>query len=196
VAAATRKYQIEEKRLRYLQKVNHSVSQQEIEDLRETFHRSLAGLGESELRLDGIRMILCSLFFLCFFFTGCGPREIKDKSEALRVTSRTPEIRDDLGVADFLQGLETHVAFMKGPELRRFPQLQFGQATISRESYSRALEQLLADVRADADPEARLKKALADNFDFMEVFGDPNWGDVFMTSYFCLLYTSPSPRDH
>jgi hypothetical protein len=39
-----------------------------------------------------------------------------------------------LGVADFLQGLETHVAFMKSPELRRFPQLQFGPVTITREA--------------------------------------------------------------
>jgi membrane-bound lytic murein transglycosylase A len=202
-AKAAANFTEEEQRLLYLQKVNSSVSNAEIQSLRSGFQRTLQALDQTELRLDGIRMILLSAFFMLFVFTGCGPREIRDRSEALRFTNHIPEIIDDLGSADFIQALEANVNFLKSDESKRFPVLQFGESFLSRQEYASSLEALLKSVK-DASQvdlsnplaaDQKIKEFLLANFEFHEVYGDPSWGDVFMTSYYePFLPASPQPK--
>lgn len=100
----------------------------------------------------------------------------------MRLTSDTPAFNDDLDLKGLSSALEANIKQLRlkndAPE-----GMDFGPRRVPREEYARALEYLLAKARADETGEA-FRKAVREKFETYEVYGQEDWGQVFITSYY------------
>lgn len=127
-----------------------------------------------------LSFIVCLLTFV--WLAGCARAPIKDVSQAMRPTKVPENLQDDLGLFDFSRVLSINIERLKsyGAPLEV---MRFGPVTVSREVYVVALQELVDALTAD--PSGRLFfNQLKENFEFYEVYGDEQWGSVFITSYF------------
>ena len=124
--------------------------------------------------------ILPILLSLLFSFS-CTRVALKTAQDALRQTSGSIELSDDLALGPLIQGLKIHQQILakKPPGT----QLHFGSKTVSAQDYARALERIIADYQKNSDT-SHFFSFLKENFDFYEPFGRDDYGDIFLTSYF------------
>lgn len=119
---------------------------------------------------------------LMILLASCARSAIRSPLEAMRPTRGLPELKDDLEFAGLIAGLEANVKFIA----ERLPPghvFNFGPRAVPKAAYLAALNTLLEAGRADASG-ARFRAALAAGFDTYEVYGDEEWGQIFMTSYY------------
>lgn len=123
---------------------------------------------------------------------GCARAPLRSTESAMRRAS-VPALQDDLPREPLLEAIEREIAFFETlPQTRTF---SFGDRVLSQTEYVAALNRFLEIGRAEMDP-ARFREAVANGFDFYEVYGDKDWGDVFITSYYePLLQGSPVRTD-
>ncbi len=120
-------------------------------------------------------LIMCSIVAV-----SCARSPIKSTSQAMRPATM-PELQDDLEFHSLVAGLEANIKFLR--ERPSGGVLGFGPRAIPREEYLVALEYLLTEAKADPSGE-RFRHVLKERFEAFEVYGQDNWGEVFMTSYF------------
>lgn len=115
-----------------------------------------------------------------FLSLSCAHREIKNPNEAMRLGQAPDTLTDDLDRDSLIKGLKDHIQhFSKRPTLN----MRFGEKSIKSADYVASLQQLLSIV--EKSPNAQeWQQFLKQNFDFYEIFGNKEWGEVFMTSYF------------
>lgn len=120
--------------------------------------------------------ILCIFIFL----SGCMRKAIEGPEQAMR-PAVTPHLHDQLDRDSLALALERSVSY-----LRRSPdsELVFGEKRILRADYARSLEALLHQVRSPANTKSSLLNYIGNNFEFMEIYGDKDWGELFLTAYF------------
>ena len=112
-----------------------------------------------------------------------------DRENALRPTSAPSELaRDDLPLADLARATRTEIDYLKANASAGGPWV-FGPRTVSREEYIAGLERFAALAEQTAQDTApdrgeKFARAISDAFDFFEVYGQQNWGDVFISSYY------------
>lgn len=110
----------------------------------------------------------------------CAHRAIKNPNEAMRLAQAPATFMDDLDRDSLIKGLKDHIQYLsKRPNLN----LRFGEKSVNAGVYANTLKSLLAIVEQNPNPQA-WQEFVKQNFDFYEIFGDKEWGDVFMTSYF------------
>lgn len=122
--------------------------------------------------------------FMLLYLGACAQHVLKEPSEALRLTATPETLSDDLGAEDLLKDLELQIKYFSSEASKRFPILHFGPRVISKDAYREALLYVLQSSRASAQPLDTFLQLMRDNFEFYEVFGDRQWGEVFITSYF------------
>ncbi len=117
---------------------------------------------------------------MAFLLGSCATREIKSPDEAMKVAATPEFLSDDLDRESLVKGLRDHIEhFSKRSNVN----LKFGKRNVSSNDYILALQNLLKVV--EQSPDTRLwLEYLRQNFDFYEIFGNKDWGEVFMTSYF------------
>ncbi len=126
---------------------------------------------------------------LCFVAVvlGCARAPLKSDKDLMRL-GKTPEVvADDLGYRDLLEALNQNIIHLsKG----RAP-LMFGEVKVERSFYLEQIQALKKSLQED--PTGALFQAeLRKRFEFREVYGEREWGDVLVTSYFTpLLLGSP-----
>lgn len=116
---------------------------------------------------------------------GCARAPIKSAGDSMRLSKKNVTIADDLGFADLSSALAKNIATLqKSVTLSESPaKMKFGNIEITKSDYVKAL--LTLQDALSSDPTGELfKQALAKNFDLYEVFGDPDWAQVFITSYY------------
>lgn len=118
---------------------------------------------------------------LILALTGCARSQIKTPTEAMRPTAM-PELKDDLEFSGLIKGLKANIKFLREKQDQN-AQFVFGMRQVDRASYLKALEFLIKQSEKDISGEA-FRKAVSENFEAFEVYGQKDWGDVFITSYF------------
>lgn len=120
---------------------------------------------------------------LCLFVlaaSACTRKPLENRRDAMRLTEPV-KIQDDLDLKTFVRGLSDQIAWLRKTGANK--DLQFGPRKVSRIAYATALEGLRAQSEGLNSPND-LQDYLEKNFDFYEVFGKKNWGDIHLTSYF------------
>lgn len=92
-----------------------------------------------------------------------------------------PEIRDDLPLAPLVRAIGAEIKFLeKAPASLT---LHFGRDDYSKAEYLEGLRHF-AQLAQAATSFAELNEVVRRDFVFYEVYGQQDWGDVFMTSYY------------
>lgn len=122
------------------------------------------------------------LVLLLSLFAGCARVPAKSAQEAMRMAAAPEVLQDDLGLQSLRAGIREHAEFLK-THGKADEKLIFGPRQISRDLYVKALFFLLDSTRDVSSIEAFATR-VRENFDFYEIFGKKEWGEVFVTSYY------------
>jgi len=117
---------------------------------------------------------------LLFHSTGC-VRSLTPSPEAALRLSEMPELSAEVQPDTLKEALAREIQHFEsgqGPK-----QLRFGKRLVSRAEYLRSLKKAYAAVSESSDPK-RFRAALERSFDVYEAYGNPDWGDVFVTGYY------------
>ena len=120
------------------------------------------------------------LYSLLLLLGGCARSPLKDAAQAMRPASDPPALRDDLPLKGLVHGLVQTITTLNADIEGS---LQFGPRKISKTEYAQALIKLLnfmRQMKSKDDFFTYINK----NFEFYEVYGEREWGDVFITSYY------------
>ncbi len=108
----------------------------------------------------------------------CARAPLTDPAKAFR-PSNSPELRDSYPIETLREAVTKTLAAYKASAT--IPQeFKFGERTIKRHEYQSALEALLPEMQ---DYE-RFHQFVNRNFEFYEVYGDEDWGQIFSTGYY------------
>ncbi len=121
-----------------------------------------------------------AVLFFCLL-GACARAPIKSSAQAMRLTPSGFSGADDLGFPSLVTALESNIEQLKKPGASEW--LDFGPRRIARADYARALDYLLVKAKEDPSGES-FRAALAKEFEPYEVYGQEDWGQVFITSYF------------
>lgn len=91
------------------------------------------------------------------------------------------ELKDDLPLEPLLAAIETQIKQLES--VPNYSNFQFGERSIPKADYIAGLKRFVELGRTNADKN-RFYEAVENEFQFYEVYGDREWGDVFITSYF------------
>ena len=116
---------------------------------------------------------------VCIFIAGCARAPIKDRSQAMRLSTNPPLLADDLGYESLVNGLKANIFFIKN-STRASNELTIGPTKINKKKYIQALEFLLDNSTDLMTFQENIKKL----FDFYEVYGLENWAQIKATSYY------------
>ncbi len=92
------------------------------------------------------------------------------------------QIVDDLRFANMAEALEKNISRLKVAGAAA-ETLRFGPKKIATSKYIDSLQVLLDSLKRDPSGQEYLK-IIDEKFEFLEVYGDREWGDVFITSYY------------
>ncbi len=124
-----------------------------------------------------MRISLVLLTSLLVF--SCARAPLTDRANAYLPTDKLPELRDSFPISGLQEALQKTLAAYKSSTL--IPQeFRFGDRVISRNDYRDALEALGPEMESFD----RLHAFLRANFDFYQVYGDEEPGQIFSTGYY------------
>ena len=137
--------------------------------------------------------IICRIALLWAFagsmLLGCARSPLKDSGKLFRPTQMPQVFLDNLEMAPLIEGLETQVKVLSlgsGP-------IQFGSYQVDRAAYVDGLKGLIQAYQKSGL--SGFHEAVQQNFMAMEPYGQRDWGDVFITSYYDGLFQARSkPR--
>jgi membrane-bound lytic murein transglycosylase A len=130
--------------------------------------------------------ILSPLIFVLVF--GCARAPLKEKAQALRPCDKI-EVQDSLPQDSLVLALKQNIQHL---ETTGTPMFQLGPYQVTRDQMLSAQKNLLQFVEANGV--SKLSEGVQANFDFLEVYGQEKWGEVFVTSYFDpVIKGSPKP---
>ncbi len=121
-------------------------------------------------------MICCLLVVI----TACERSPIDKPSQAMRLSKPPSNLLDDLPIEQLAKGIEDNIGRLSKLKIQS---LIFGPKIISKEDYILALNYLAGQVNSGAT-RTEFIDAVLDNFDFYEVYGKDEWGEVLITSYY------------
>ncbi|NIS07455.1 MAG: hypothetical protein GWO07_01540, partial [Candidatus Dadabacteria bacterium] len=124
--------------------------------------------------------ILLAIVLSLLVFTSCARESIKTPQQAMRLAKNPPELTDDLPLQELELALGQKINRLKEVEKE---QLIFGPTTVSKDDYILALKFLEVKLRSGISKE-QFNDLVNNNFDFYEVYGKEDWGEVLITSYY------------
>ena len=125
-------------------------------------------------------------FFRCLFplslALSCARAPLTEKNDVLRPLpyARIPEWREDIPLEPLIEGLGKQIHLLKK---KSHPPFRFGQEVIDRVTYAKSLEFLLTLLRQEGEAALRWER-IKKHFSFYEVYGENQWGEVFLTAYY------------
>ena len=120
--------------------------------------------------------------FALVCLASCARAPIKNAEQAMRPAKEMPSLVDDLDISTLIKALEDDIRHFE-TRAQSDLVLQFGPVRIPRAEYVKSLGILLDAAKADPSGE-KFRQTLRENFDAYEVYGQNDWGEIFMTSYF------------
>ncbi len=119
---------------------------------------------------------------LLLFVFSCARAPLKDRSDAMRKTSKGPQLSDDLDFESLKQGIAANIDFIQS-SARAGNEFVFGKVKIPKKNYVAALKHLLEN----SSNIASFQNIVSQKFDFYEVYGSDDWAKIKVTSYYTPL---------
>lgn len=127
-----------------------------------------------------INTYIFRIIVTALLFTACARAPIKDKNEAMRPVKHNVSLADDLPLKSLVHGIQQSIERLVQD---KEGYLNFGPTLVKKSVYVAALKNLLQQVSI-VETKAEFLEYVSQNFDFYEVYGSKNWGEVFITSYY------------
>lgn len=129
--------------------------------------------------------IIYTLLLFIFFSCARAPvrSPVKNRREALRLTTEIPVLSDDLELRSLIDGLKKEIEFLEKNPVT-FLNFQFANNTYTTEEYLQGLHFLVDKYYKGVNTKESFLELLKENFDFYEVYGREDYGEVLVTSYF------------
>lgn len=112
--------------------------------------------------------------------SSCVRAPLKRQEDALRPAA-VPALRDDLPLQPLIEAIEGQASFLEKSQNHR--QFVFGLRIVEKANYIRGLRRFAELARAHGLT-AEFFRAIEQEFEFHEVYGNGRWGEVFITSYY------------
>jgi len=125
-------------------------------------------------------MKLSYLILGVFLLASCTRAKLTDPALAYRVASAPPALRDSLDIGSLRMALERNIRTIESNAPNLPGEYRFGERVIPREDYRRAL----AALRPELESWERFTAFVDKNFEFYEVYGDKDFGQVLSTGYY------------
>lgn len=110
----------------------------------------------------------------------CERGSIEQASQAMRLTKPPANLMDDLPLEQLADGMEENIERLNKLKTRS---LTFGPMSVLKDDYILALNYLADQIKSGAT-RIHFVETVLNNFDFYEVYGKDEWGEVLITSYF------------
>lgn len=117
-----------------------------------------------------------NIIVILFLLAGCARAPLTRIEDAMRKTESPPELIDSLSRENFFAALKKHLEQMKNSSRVADPMI-FGQRKIEKKNYIESLERILQS-------EGDWLNYIKNNFDFYEVYGGNDWGEIMSTGYY------------
>ena len=127
-----------------------------------------------------IRNISLIFSIIIFLTVSCERSKIKTPQEAMRLVENPPVLSDDLPLSDLAAAIQQKIDRLKEIDQQ---QLTFGPKTLDKNDFILSLKFLEVKLRSGISKE-QFNELIKTNFDFYEVYGKENWGEVLITSYY------------
>ncbi len=110
----------------------------------------------------------------------CDRDPATDAKQAMRKTGVPGNLSDDLSLKELSEGINENVEILYNSDTTS---LTFGPKEIKKDDYILSMYYLTEKINLGLSKKD-FYTLVKENFDFYEVYGDEDWGDVFITSYF------------
>lgn len=132
-----------------------------------------------------------NLLILLLFFISCARAPLEKRELALSPVDSF-ELSDDLSLYPLIEGIKKTIEIIDAKKTN-FLNFTFGENKISESDYSNSLKYLVKIFEKNKNPKDFLK-IIKENFDFYEVYGGQNQGEILLTSYYePVIYGSLKP---
>ena len=124
-------------------------------------------------------LLLCiSGLFLSLL--SCDRDPATEASQAMRKADIPADLSDDLDLRELAQGINENVEILFNSDIST---LTFGPKEVNKDDYILSMYYLTEKINLGL-AKKDFYTLVKENFDFYEVYGDDDWGEVFITSYF------------
>ncbi len=114
--------------------------------------------------------------------SSCARKTIQSPIEALKKVDFNEKMVDELGLPNFKEALTKHIAFLETLDARKST-FNFADQSYSKDEYIRGLKFLVSIIEQNSDP-TKVENLVKTYFDFYAVYGDEDYSEVLLTSYF------------
>ncbi len=118
-------------------------------------------------------------FLLLFIILSCARMPLEKRELALTKVDSV-ELKDDLNLGPLIDGIKKTVEIIDSGKTR-FLNFTYGKTIITEKEYANSLRFLLKSY--EENPQ-RFLNTISENFDFYEVYGGENKGEILLTSYY------------
>ena len=125
-------------------------------------------------------IILACISSLFIFLVSCDRDPATDAKQAMRKTRIPKNLSDDLGLKELAEGINENVEILYHSDAAT---LTFGPKELNKDDYILSMYYLTEKINIGLTKKT-FYNLVKDKFDFYEVYGKDDWGDVFITSYF------------
>ncbi len=132
------------------------------------------------LEMINIRCHWLLLAFSLVIQIGCARAPIRSNDEAMRLANAPSVVTDDMNFAGLSEAIEKSVTKLEETSIAK---LKFGPKFVDKQTYLLALKELLAALKSDSSA-ATIKQFINSKFEFYEVYGEKEWGDALISSYY------------
>lgn len=122
-----------------------------------------------------------NLIVLLLILISCARAPLEKREMALRPID-TPQLSDDLTLVPLIEGIKKSIEIIESKKVD-FLNFTFGENKINEKDYTEALKFLVRSYEKTKDSKKFLE-IIQDNFNFYEVYGGQNYGEILLTSYY------------
>ncbi len=123
-------------------------------------------------------------FLILSLIIGCTRTSINEPQKAMRPSSNTPEVTDDLEFKEFINALTINITFLKKQKKKT---LIFGKKSIQATQYAEYLQHII-DHYKKVNSKSKIINFIKENFEWHEVYGKDQWSHILLTAYYEPLY--------
>ena len=125
-------------------------------------------------------IILFCITGLFLFLVSCDRDPATEATQAMRKADTPRDLSDDLGLRELAEGINENVEILHNSDIST---LAFGPKEINKDDYILSMYYLTEKINLGLTKKD-FYTLVKENFDFYEVYGEDDWGEVFITSYF------------
>ena len=125
-------------------------------------------------------ILLFCISGLFLSLVSCDRDPATEAKQAMRKADTPADLSDDLDLRELAEGINENVEILFNSDIST---LTFGPKEVNKDDYILSMYYLTEKINLGL-AKKDFYTLVKENFDFYEVYGDDDWGEVFITSYF------------